>query len=235
MAQVGLTAADGFKVGAYVAPPIGEPKGAVVVLQEIFGVNQHIRRVADGYAAAGYGAIAPQIFDRVERNVELGYTAQPDFDKGLRIAFHDLKLSDTLLDIQAAIDHVARYGQVGVVGYCFGGLLTWLSACSLDKVAVASAYYGGGIAKEAKRYARCPVMMHFGEKDKHIPLHEVETIRAAQPDVQIFVYDADHGFNCDERGSYDETSASLALDRTLNFFGKHMNFDPDSTVVMPPR
>ncbi len=235
MAKVELTAADGFKVGAYVALPVGEPKGGVVVLQEIFGVNQHIRRVADGYAAAGYGVIAPQIFDRVERNVELGYSAQPDFDKGLRIAFHDLKLSDTLLDIQAAVDHVTRYGQVGVVGYCFGGLLTWLSACSLDKVAVASAYYGGGIVKEAKRYARCPVMMHFGEKDQHIPLNEVETIRAAQPDVQIFVYDADHGFNCDERGSYDETSASLALDRTLNFFGKHMSYDPDSTVVMPPR
>ena len=154
MAIVELTAADGFKIGAYLAQPVGEPKGGVVVIQEIFGVNHHIRGVADTYAAAGYGAIAPQIFDRVERNVELGYSAQPDFDKGLRIAFHDLKLSNTLLDIQAAIDHVTRYGQVGVVGYCFGGLLTWLSACELDKVAVASAYYGGGIVKEAKRHPR---------------------------------------------------------------------------------
>ena len=233
MANVELTAADGFKLGAYVAQPKGEAKGGVVVIQEIFGVNQHIRGVADGYAAAGYVAIAPQIFDRVERNVELGYTEQPDFDKGLRIAFHDLKIADTLLDLQAAVDYAAKSGRVGVVGYCFGGLLTWLSACELDKVAVASSYYGGGTAKEAQRRPRCPVMMHFGEKDKHIPLSEVETIRRAQPDAQVFVYDADHGFNCDERGSYDETSASVARDRTLNFFEKHMGFDPDSTVVMP--
>ena len=233
MANVELTAADGFKLGAYVAKPKGDAQGGVVVIQEIFGVNHHVRAVVDGYAAAGYVAIAPQIFDRVERNVELGYTAQPDFDKGLRIAFQDLKIADTLLDLQAAIDHVAKFGRVGVVGYCFGGLLTWLSACALDKVAVASCYYGGGTAKEAQRRPRCPVMMHFGEKDKHIPMSDVETIRRAQPDVQIFVYDADHGFNCDERASYDETSASIALDRTLNFFEKHMNFDPDSTVVMP--
>ena len=233
MANVELTAADGFKLGAYVAKPKGDAQGGVVVIQEIFGVNHHVRAVVDGYAAAGYVAIAPQIFDRVERNVELGYTAQPDFDKGLRIAFQDLKIADTLLDLQAAIDYAAKYGRVGVVGYCFGGLLTWLSACELDKVAVASSYYGGGTVKEAQRHARCPVMMHFGERDKHIPLSEVETIRRAQPDVQVFVYDADHGFNCDERASYDETSASIALDRTLNFFGKHMNFDPDSTVVMP--
>ncbi len=233
MANVELTAADGFKLGAYVAQPKGEAKGGVVVIQEIFGVNHHIRGVADGYAAAGYVAIAPQIFDRVERNVELGYTEQPDFDKGLRIAFHDLKIADTLLDLQAAVDYAAKSGPVGVVGYCFGGLLTWLSACELDKVAVASSYYGGGTAKEAQRRPRCPVMMHFGEKDKHIPLSEVETIRRAQPDAQVFVYDADHGFNCDERGSYDATSASIALDRTLNFFEKNMGFDPDSTVVMP--
>ena len=233
MANVELTAADGFKLGAYVAQPKGEAKGGVVVIQEIFGVNHHIRGVADGYAAAGYVAIAPQIFDRVERNVELGYTEQPDFDKGLRIAFHDLKIADTLLDLQAAVDYAAKSGPVGVVGYCFGGLLTWLSACELDKVAVASSYYGGGTAKEAQRRPRCPVMMHFGEKDKHSPLSEVETIRRAQPDAQVFVYDADHGFNCDERGSYDATSASIALDRTLNFFEKNMGFDPDSTVVMP--
>jgi carboxymethylenebutenolidase len=233
MANVELTAADGFKLGAYVAKPKDDAQGGVVVIQEIFGVNHHVRAVVDGYAAAGYVAIAPQIFDRVERNVELGYTAQPDFDKGLRIAFQDLKIADTLLDLQAAIDYAAKFGRVGVVGYCFGGLLTWLSACELDKVAVASCYYGGGTAKEAQRRPRCPVMMHFGEKDKHIPMSDVETIRRAQPDVQIFVYDADHGFNCDERASYDETSASIALDRTLTFFEKHMNFDPDSTVVMP--
>ncbi len=233
MAKVDIKTADGFTLGAYLALPRDEAKGGVVVIQEIFGVNQHIRAVADGYAAAGYAAIAPQIFDRVERDVELGYTAQPDFDKGLRIAFHDLKLENTLFDLQASIDYIARYGRVGVVGYCFGGLLTWLSACELKDVAVASAYYGGGIAREAHRRPRCPVMMHFGERDKHIPMSEVDTIRRAHPEVQVFVYDADHGFNCDERASHDETSASIARDRTLNFFEKHMRYDPDSTVVMP--
>ena len=233
MAKVELKAADGFRFGAYVALPREQAQGGVVVIQEIFGVNRHIRAVADGYAAAGYAVIAPQIFDRVERDVELGYSAQADFDKGLRLAFHDLKQEQVLLDLQASVDYIARYGRVGVVGYCFGGLLTWLAACELKDVAMASAYYGGGTAREVHRRPHCPVMMHFGERDKHIPMADVETIRRAHPAVQIFVYDADHGFNCDERGSYDETSASIARDRTLNFFEKHMKFDPDSTVVMP--
>lgn len=234
MGQRQLTAADGHTFGAYEARPSAAAKGAVVVIQEIFGVNRHIRRVVDDYAKAGYAAIAPQIFDRVEANVELGYTEQADFDKGLRLAFSDLKMADTLADVQAAVDAMAEYGQVGVVGYCFGGLLTWLAACELDRVAAASAYYGGGIAKEAARSPRCPVMMHFGEKDTHIPMSDVETVRKAQPDVQIFVYDAGHGFNCDERESYDATAAATALERTLAHFEKHLTSpdDFDKTVVM---
>jgi len=235
MGQRQLSAADGFTFGAYEARPAGTPKGGVVVIQEIFGVNPHIRAVADGYAKAGYYAIAPQIFDRVEPNVELGYTAQADFDKGLRFAFTDMKMDNTLADVQAAIDAAAAHGKVGVVGYCFGGLLTWLAACTLDHVAAASAYYGGGIAREAGRVARCPVMMHFGEKDAHIPMTDVEIIRKAQPDVQVFVYDADHGFNCDERASYDAQSAATARSRTLAHFDKHLSApdDFDQTVVMP--
>ena len=234
MAQRVLKAADGFSCGAYEARPSGHAKGGVVVIQEIFGVNHHIRAVCDGYAKAGYVAIAPQIFDRVERNVELGYTAQPDFDKGLRIAFQDLARADALADIQAAVDAASAHGKVGVVGYCFGGLLTWLSACELRNVAAACAYYGGGIAKELARTPRCPVMMHFGEHDKHIPMSDVDAIRKAHPDVQVFTYDADHGFNCDERGSYDATSAATARERTLTFFDKHLEFDADATMVLPP-
>ena len=222
MGQRQLTAADGFTFGAYEALPAGKPTGSVVVIQEIFGVNQHIRAVADGYAKAGYAAIAPQIFDRAERNVELGYTDQTEFQKGIKLAFQDLKMPQTLLDLQAAIDAVAVHGKVGVVGYCFGGLLTWLSACELKGVAAASAYYGGGTAKEAARVAKCPVIMHFGDRDMHIPLTDVETIRQAQPNIEIFIYQADHGFNCDERGSYDATSAGLAKERTLAFFAKHL-------------
>jgi len=234
MPQRQLTAADGFTLGAYAAMPAGNPLGGVVVIQEIFGVNRHIRAVVDEYAAAGYAAVAPQIFDRVERDVELGYTEQADFDKGLRIAFQDLDLADTLKDLQAAVDAMAAHGKVGVVGYCFGGLLTWLSACELDRVAAGSAYYGGGIAKYVDRKARCPVMMHFGEKDAHIPMAEVEAIRQAQPDVQVFVYDADHGFNCNDRASYDAPSALTAKERTLAFFEKHLTSpdDFDKTVVM---
>ncbi len=222
MGQRQLTASDGFTFGAYEALPAGKPKGAVLVIQEIFGVNAHVRAVADGYAQAGYVALAPQIFDRAEANVELGYTDQDEFQKGIKLAFQDLKMPQTLLDLQAGIDALAGYGKVGVVGYCFGGLLTWLSACELKGVVAASAYYGGGIAKEATRAPKCPVMMHFGERDAHIPLTDVETIRAAQPGVQIFVYAADHGFNCDARGSYDAPSAKLALERTLAFFGQHL-------------
>jgi carboxymethylenebutenolidase len=222
MTQRQLTAADGFTLGAYEALPAGKPKGGVVVIQEIFGVNHHIRAVADGYAREGYAAIAPQIFDRVERNVELGYTDQAEFQKGIKLAFQDLDRAKTLLDLQAAIDTAATHGKVGVVGYCFGGLLTWLAACELNSVAAASAYYGGGIAKEAGRRPKCPVIMHFGERDMHIPLKDVETIHNAQPDIDIYVYPADHGFNCDERASFDSTSAALARQRTLEFFAKHL-------------
>lgn len=234
MGQRQLTAADGHTFDAYEALPSGTPKGGVVVIQEIFGVNKHIREVVDGYAADGYAAIAPAIFDRVEANVELGYTEQADFDKGLKLAFQDLRMEQTLQDLQAAIDAMAAHGGVGVVGYCFGGLLTWLSACELNNVAAASAYYGGGIAGEVGRSAKCPVMMHFGEKDAHIPMSEVETVRKGQPDVQVFVYDADHGFNCDHRASYDATSAATAKERTLAFFDKHLGGDDDydQTVIM---
>ena len=222
MGQRQLTAADGFTFGAYEALPAGKPKGGVVVIQEIFGVNHHIRSVADGYAKEGYAALAPQIFDRAERNVELGYTNPDEMQKGIKLAFQDLKMAQTLLDLQAAIDSVGVHGKVGVVGYCFGGLMTWLSACELRGVAAASAYYGGGIAQEATRVAKCPVIMHFGERDAHIPLKDVETINKAQPKIEIFIYPADHGFNCVERGSYDATSAALATQRTLAFFGQHL-------------
>lgn len=219
--QIQIRSVDGFALGAYRAVPEGEPKGAVVVIQEIFGVNDHIRAVADGYAEAGYVALAPQIFDRVERGVELGY-GEADLARGIEIAFQKLDHGLALQDLQAAIEAAAVYGRVGVVGYCFGGLLAWRAACDLSGLAAAVSYYGGGVAREADRRPRCPVMMHFGEKDAHIPLSDVEAIRAAQPDAQIFVYPADHGFNCDHRASYDAESARLARQRTLEFFAEHI-------------
>jgi carboxymethylenebutenolidase len=216
-----ITAVDGFTLGAWQATPAGAPKGAVVVIQEIFGVNGHIREVVDGYAADGYFAIAPQIFDRVERDVELGYAGE-DMQRGIALAFQQLDHARTLLDLQATIERAAIHGQVGVVGYCFGGLLTWRSACELSGVSAASAYYGGGIAGETQRQPRCPVMMHFGDRDAHIPLSDVDKVKAAHPEVQVFVYAADHGFNCNHRASYDATAAALAKSRTLDFFATHL-------------
>ena len=219
--QIELRAADGFALGAWESTPTGAPKGGVVVIQEIFGVNGHIRDVVDGYAAAGYAAVAPQIFDRVEPNVELGYQ-EADMGRGIELAFQKLQMPNTLADVQAAIDHASAHGSVGVVGYCFGGLLTWLAACELTGVAAASSYYGGGVAGEAQRSRQCPVIMHFGELDAHIPLSDVDKVKAAQPDVPVYVYPADHGFNCDHRGSFDAPSADLARQRTLAFFGEHL-------------
>jgi carboxymethylenebutenolidase len=219
--QIQIRSQDGFGLGAYEASPSGTPKGAVVVIQEIFGVNGHIRQVTDGYAEAGYYALAPQIFDRVERDVELGYE-EADMGRGIELAFQKLDRDLALQDIQAAIEAASVHGKVGVVGYCFGGLLTWLSACDLSGVSAASSYYGGGIAGEVNRSARCPVIMHFGELDAHIPLSDVEKVQAAQPDVDVFIYQADHGFNCDHRASYDAESAELARSRTLEFFNQHL-------------
>jgi len=216
-----LRSVDGFALGAYEASPEGAPKGAVVVIQEIFGVNGHIREVVEGYADAGYYAIAPQIFDRVERDIELGYE-QEDMGRGIEIAFQKLDRALALQDIQAAIDAASAHGKVGVVGYCFGGLLTWLAACELSGVSAASSYYGGGVAGEASRTPKCPVIMHFGERDAHIPMTDVEKVKSAQPDVDVFVYPADHGFNCNHRASFDADAAALARSRTLEFFAEHL-------------
>jgi carboxymethylenebutenolidase len=219
--KIRLNSADGFEFAAYEAMSGGQPRAALVVIQEVFGVNGHIREVADGYAGEGYAVVAPQIFDRVEPDVELGYT-EADMGRGIELAFQELEMPNTLADLQAAIDRASRYGRVGVVGYCFGGLLTWLSACELDGVAAASCYYGGGIAGEAGRTPKCPVIMHFGELDPHIPMTDVDKVRAARPEVPVYVYNADHGFNCDHRGSFDAPSAALARERTVAFFADNL-------------
>ena len=222
---VELTTADGTKVPAYVAQPAGKAKGGVVVLQEIFGVNSHIRNVADGYAADGYLAVAPATFHRVKAGVELGYT-QEDMTAGfgLKTAVEGLPGQGVMPDIQAAIDHAAQAGKVGVVGYCWGGLLTWRSACLLKGLSAAAPYYGGGVTspEESARTPNVPVLAHFGERDHWIPMDTVEAFRKAHPEVEVHVYAADHGFNCDQRGSWDAAAAKLARERTLAFFAKHL-------------
>ncbi|MEP7101585.1 MAG: dienelactone hydrolase family protein [Burkholderiales bacterium] len=223
-----LTAADGFKSSAYVSEPSGAPKGAIVVLQEIFGVNSHIRGVADGYAAAGYLAIAPATFDRVEQNVQLGYTPD-DIAQGSRLkaAVEALPAPGALQDVQAAIDHAAKAiasGKVGIVGYCWGGLLVWRAAEALRGLSAAVAYYGGGVTAgtEPSRRPAVPTMAHFGDQDAHISVESVKAFEQAHPEVEVHLYAANHGFNCEQRGSYNAGAAATALERSLYHFGKHI-------------
>ena len=217
-----LTSADGFQLGAYRADPDGTPKGAVVVIQEIFGVNSHIRSVVDGYAAAGYVAIAPALFDRIEPGIELGYEGD-DITKGIDLARGRTDTDKALDDVRAAAAQVAAAGKVGVVGYCWGGLLTALAAIRLgDVFAAGASYYGGGTPTLAGQTPVVPLVMHYGEQDHAIPLAEVETLRASWPAVTFHIYEAGHGFNCEQRGSYDAAASALARERTLAFFGQHL-------------
>ena len=222
-----LKAADGHSFPAYVAEPAGTPKGGIVVLQEIFGVNSHIRSVADGYAAEGYFVVAPATFHRVKADVELGYTeADMGTGFGFKTAVDGLPEPGVMADIQAAIDHAAAggSGKVGIVGYCWGGLLTWRSACSLSGLSAAVPYYGGGMTAQpdAARQPKVPVLAHFGDQDHWIPLDTVEAFRQNQPGVEVHVYKANHGFNCDQRGSFDADAARTARERTLAFFARHL-------------
>ena len=228
MAQfIEITAADGKQCQAYLAEPAGKPRGAVVVLQEIFGVNAHIREVADGYAKDGYLAVAPSTFQRVKPGVDLGYTdADMQEGFGYKNAVEALPAPGVMQDIQAAIDYAAQKsgGKVGIVGYCWGGLLTWRSACELQGLSAAVSYYGGGMTtpEDAARSPKCPVLAHFAEQDQWIPMDTVAAFKAAQPGVEVHSYDAHHGFNCDQRGASHPPSATLARERTLAFFARHL-------------
>jgi carboxymethylenebutenolidase len=218
-----LTAADGFRFPVYQVLPEGPPLGAVVVLQEIFGVNAHIRAVADGFAAQGYMALAPSTFHRVKSGVEMGYTPD-DIAAGvaLKAQVEGLPAPGVLQDIQATIDYAAQtsQGKVAVVGYCWGGLLTWRAACALRGIAAAVPYYGGGMTQplEIARTPFCPVLAHFATHDQSIPLEGVSAFGQAHPEVEIHMYDASHGFNCDHRAAYNAAAAERAAERTLAFF-----------------
>ena len=215
-----LTAADGHKLDAYVAEPKGKPRGAIVVVQEIFGVNSHIRGVADGYAADGYLAIAPAMFDRAERKFESGYS-QDDIQRG-RELMQKLAWDQAMADVAAALAAVKHAGKIGIVGYCWGGTVTWLAASRVPGLAAAVSYYGGGVPNFMDEQPRCPVMFHFGEKDASSPLEKAKAMAAAHPNAASHFYPAGHGFNCDQRGSYDAIAARVARERTLEFFAKHL-------------
>ncbi|MBI2977637.1 MAG: dienelactone hydrolase family protein [Rhodospirillales bacterium] len=218
---IALTASDGHKFAAYRADPKGKPKGGIVVIQEIFGVNAHIREVADSYAAEGYAAIAPAIFDRVEKGVDIGYD-EKSRTKGREVRAA-CNLDNVLLDIAAAIGAFKTEGlKIGVVGYCWGGSLAWVAACRFNANA-AVGYYGGQIIPHKDEKPKCPVMLHFGNKDQSIPMSDVEKIIEAHPEVPVYVYDAGHGFNCNHRADYNEEAARAARKRTMNMFAKFVS------------
>ena len=218
--RIKLKASDGFVLDAWRADPAGAPRGGIVVIQEIMGVNHHIRAVADLYASQGYLAIAPALFDRGEPGFDVGYDG-PSIQRGMAIA-GKLDRSNMLLDVAAAIALVQSAGKVGVVGYCLGGTVAYLAACRLSGLAAASCYYGGGVLAAKDESPKIPTILHFGSKDAHIPIAGVNEFAAAHPDLPVYIYEADHGFNCDERGSYDAPSAALARTRTLDFFKQHV-------------
>jgi carboxymethylenebutenolidase len=217
-----LTASDSHQLGAYRADPAGTPKGGMVVIQEIFGVNQHIRKVCDDFAKEGYVAVAPALFDRTQKDFQSGYSpaeiekartfvAKPDWDAMLR-------------DTDAALKDIKSAGPLGIVGFCMGGTIAFLAATRLSGLSAAVGYYGGRIVAFADEKPKCPVQLHFGEKDASIPMTDVEIIKQKRSsDCEIYVYnEAGHGFHCDERGSFHKSSADVAWKRTTEFFAKHM-------------
>jgi carboxymethylenebutenolidase len=218
---ISLSAEDGHRYSAYRATPAGKARGGLVVVQEIFGVNAHIKRVTDGFAADGYVALAPSLFDRVEPGFAVGYT-QADIELGRTIR-GKIGWDTLVIDVRAAVDALRREGlTVGAVGYCMGGSMAWLASTRVVGLSAAVGYYGGAVADFAAERPRCPVLLHFGETDASIPSEHWDRVRAARPDIPVHIYPAGHGFNCDARASYHEPSARLARQRTLDFFRQHV-------------
>lgn len=215
-----LTAADGHAFDAYVSEPAGRPRGAVIVVQEIFGVNSHIRSVADAYAAEGYLAIAPALFDREKRGYQSGYS-EGDIAAGFEV-MKKMQWDNVVRDIAATLEQAKAAGKVGIVGYCWGGAVSWVAAARVPGLAAASCYYGGAIPGVADLQPQCPVMFHWGETDGSIPLATAKEVSAKHPAATSHFYSAGHGFNCDQRGSFDAASAKLARERTLAFFRQHV-------------
>lgn len=219
--QIELVAADDHHFKAYVARPQGTARGAVVIAPEIFGINKHIRAVADDYASAGYLAVAPALFDRVRRDFESGYEAE-DIKVGIGIMSH-IPIADAIADTRASVAYAAEAGRVGLVGYCWGGTIAWVGAARIDDLAAAVAYYGGGIPDHAEEAPRCPLLCHFGDLDKSpTPAQARAAVARHEGIVAHFYEGAGHGFNCDMRASYNAEASRLARSRTLEFFGQHL-------------
>ncbi len=215
-----VVASDGHRFAAWEAAPEKHARGAIVVIQEIFGVNGHVRSVADGFAADGYHAIAPAMFDRVQRDFETGYTSD-DIQNGRALA-QRISVDDAMKDLAASVQVAQAAGRVGVVGYCWGGTMSWVAAARVDGLACAITYYGGAMANYVGEKPKCPVLCHFGEHDRTPSPEQARALLAAHPQVEGHFYDAGHGFNCDQRASYDADASRVARARTIDFLAKHV-------------
>lgn len=214
--SVELTASDGHQLDMYLAMPEGTPKGAVLICPEIFGINSHIRAVADEYAKAGYIVGAPALFDRVQRKYEAGYE-RSDVEAGIAI-MQQIVMADALDDTHAGIEYLRQlHPKVAVIGYCWGGTVAWVSAAHLPYLNAVVAYYPGGLIANAELKPQCPTMLHLGEHDPNPPADAVRTVMAEHPTVMTYFYDAGHGFNCDQRPSYAKDAVKTATERTLAF------------------
>lgn len=218
--RVSLTMNDGATIGVYRVHPKGKRRGGLVLVQEIFGVTEHIRELCDGFADQGYEVMAPALFDREAPGLEASYSEE-DVKQAVTLAREKHPFDQSLHDTQTCIDQLRDRGSVFITGYCYGGSVTWAAACRCEGLAAASAYYGSLIPKLVDEVPRCPIILHFGKHDKGIPLEGVEQVQSRHPDVPVYLYDAGHGFNSDRRDSYDAHSAQLALKRTLELFHEH--------------
>ena len=215
-----ITASDGKTIKMYIARPDDKPRGGIVVLQEIFGVNAHIRKVCERFANEGYVAAAPAIFDRLSPGFERDYGPE-DVQAGIGM-MKEFDREAVMLDIEAAIEVLKAYGKVGIVGYCLGGSLAYRAAISRDDLAAASCYYGGMVSDMADMAPKCPTIVHFGETDHSIPMEKVEIVKAKRPELPVYVYPAGHGFSCDARSAYEPESAKLAWERTIKLFHENV-------------
>lgn len=220
--RIKLTASDGFAFNAYRAMPEGTPRGGVVLIQEVWGLNHWIRSVADRWAQHGYLTIAPAMFDRVEYGYESDNYG-PDQFVIIGELMKKFDMQTAMLDVDAAIKAAAEGGKVGITGYCFGGRISWIAAHHGMGLTAASGYYGGGVPNYIDLAPSIPIEMHFGDRDKGIPLEQIEALKTRHPSADIYVYAGDHGFcNSDRPGNFDEAACTKASARSLAFFHKHL-------------
>ncbi len=228
--RISITATDGHVLNCWRVAAAGDSTYGVVVLQEIFGVNAHVREVCARFASSGATAISPALFDRVEPGVELGYD-DAGIEKGRKLR-EGIGWAAAICDVEAAVRAAGPIGPVAVIGFCWGGTLAFLASTRIEGISCAVSYYGGQTVPFAKERIRVPVLMHFGESDPRIPEADRACILENNPDIEAHVYPADHGFNCSHRKQWHEPSATLAMSRTMDFLARHLPMERSPNISM---